>query len=214
MFITFEGLDFSGKSTQVRLLSERLSQENFNVLVLREPGGTEIGEKIRSILLDKQSSGMTDTSELFLFSASRSQLVEEVVKPALEGGIIVLCDRFYDSTTAYQGWGRGLSEEAIHVINKFATSGLAPDVTFFLDLPPAELEKRMLRAKSGKDRMELNGQGFYEKVRDCYLSLSKKEKRFVVIDAAQPIEAVQEAVWQKVEKMVTQNAQVRGKKGS
>lgn len=206
MFITFEGLDFSGKSTQVRLLSERLSQENFNVLVLREPGGTEIGEKIRSMLLDKQSSGMTDTSELFLFSASRSQLVEEVIKPALEGGIIVLCDRFYDSTTAYQGWGRGLSEEAIHVINRFATSGISPDVTFFLDLPLEELEKRMLRAKSGKDRMESNGRAFYEKVRECYLSLSMKEKRFVVIDAAQSIEAIHESVWQKIEKMITQNA--------
>ncbi|HLF19360.1 MAG TPA: dTMP kinase [Bacteroidota bacterium] len=211
MFITFEGLDFSGKSTQVRLLSERLSQENFNVLVLREPGGTEIGEKIRSILLDKQTSGMTDTSELFLFSASRSQLVEEVIKPALEGGIVVVCDRFYDSTTAYQGWGRGLSEEAIHVINRFATSGISPDVTFFLDLSLEELEKRMLRAKSGKDRMESNGLKFYEKVRECYLSLSMKEKRFVVIDAGQPVEAIQESVWQKIEKVVVQNAKIKGK---
>lgn len=206
MFITFEGLDFSGKSTQARLLSERLSQENFNVLVLREPGGTEIGEKIRSILLDKQTSGMTDTSELFLFSASRSQLVEEVIKPALEGSMIVVCDRFYDSTTAYQGSGRGLSEEAINVINTFATAGLVPDVTFFLDLTLPELEKRMLRSKSGKDRMESNGQGFYEKVRECYLSLARKEKRFVVIDAIQSIEEIHEAVWQKVEHMAAQKA--------
>jgi len=206
MLITFEGLDFSGKSTQVRLLSERLSLENFNVLVLREPGGTEIGEKIRTILLDKEVSGMTDASELFLFSASRSQLVEEVIKPALEGGMVVLCDRFYDSTTAYQGWGRGLSREAIDVVNSFATSGLTPDVTFFLDLPIDEVEKRMLRAKSGKDRMESNGEGFYEKVREGYLSLAKKEKRFVVIDAKQSIESIQDAVWQKVEKLVSKIA--------
>jgi dTMP kinase len=206
MLITFEGLDFSGKSTQVRLLSERLSLENFNVLVLREPGGTEIGEKIRTILLDKEVSGMTDASELFLFSASRSQLVEEVIKPALEGGMVVLCDRFYDSTTAYQGWGRGLSREAIDVVNLFATSGLTPDVTFFLDLPIDEVEKRMLRAKSGKDRMESNGEGFYEKVREGYLSLAKKEKRFVVIDAKQSIESIQDAVWQKVEKLVSKIA--------
>ncbi len=206
MFITFEGLDFSGKSTQVRLLSERLSQENFNVLVLREPGGTEIGEKIRSVLLDKDSSGMTDTSELFLFSASRSQLVGEVIKPALEGGMIVVCDRFFDSTTAYQGSGRGLSEEAIAAINKLATSGLIPDVTFFLDIPLQELEKRMLRSRSGKDRMESNGQGFYTKVRECYLSLAKNEKRFVVIDATQSIEDIHDAVWQRIERMVAQNA--------
>jgi len=204
MLITFEGLDFSGKSTQVRLLSERLSHENFNVLVLREPGGTEIGEKIRSILLDKESSGMTDVSELFLFSASRAQLVEEVVKPALEGNMIVICDRFYDSTTAYQGWGRGLLKEAITVIHQLATSGLVPDVTFFLDLPLSEVEKRMQRSKSGKDRMESNGHGFYEKVREGYLQLARKEKRFVIIDAMQSIEAIQDTVWQKTEKLVSQ----------
>ncbi|MEK7669769.1 MAG: dTMP kinase, partial [Bacteroidota bacterium] len=202
MLITFEGLDFSGKSTQVRLLSERLSQENFNVLVLREPGGTEIGEKIRSILLDKESSGMTDASELFLFSASRAQLVEEVVKPAFEGNMIVICDRFYDSTTAYQGWGRGLMKEAIAAIHQLATSGLVPDLTFFLDLPLPEVEKRMQRSKSGKDRMESNGQGFYEKVREGYLHLARQEKRFVIIDAMQSIETIQDTIWQKTEKLV------------
>ncbi len=206
MLITFEGLDFSGKSTQVRLLSERLSQENFNVLVLREPGGTEIGEKIRSILLDKESSGMTDASELFLFSASRAQLVEEVVKPGLEGNMIVICDRFYDSTTAYQGWGRGLMKEAIAAIHQLATSGLVPDVTFFLDLPLPEVEKRMQRSKSGKDRMESNGQGFYEKVREGYLHLAHHEKRFVIIDAVQSVETIQDTIWQKTEKIVSQKA--------
>ena len=206
MLITFEGLDFSGKSTQVRLLSERLSQENFNVLVLREPGGTEIGEKIRSILLDKESSGMTDASELFLFSASRAQLVEEVVKPGLEGNMIVICDRFYDSTTAYQGWGRGLMKEAIAAIHQLATSGLVPDLTFFLDLPLPEVEKRMQRSKSGKDRMESNGQGFYEKVREGYLHLARHEKRFVIIDAVQSVETIQDTIWQKTEKIVSQKA--------
>jgi len=206
MLITFEGLDFSGKSTQVRLLSERLSQKNFNVLVLREPGGTEIGEKIRSILLDKKSSGMTDASELFLFSASRAQLVEEVVKPAMEGNLIVICDRFYDSTTAYQGWGRGLLKEAIATIHQLATSGLVPDLTFFLDLPLSEVEKRMQRSKSGKDRMESNGQGFYEKVREGYLHLARQEKRFVIIDAMQSVETIQETIWQKTEKLVSQKA--------
>jgi dTMP kinase len=206
MLITFEGLDFSGKSTQVRLLSERLSQKNFNVLVLREPGGTEIGEKIRSILLDKKSSGMTDSSELFLFSASRAQLVEEVVKPALEGNLIVICDRFYDSTTAYQGWGRGLMKEAIAAIHQLATSGVVPDLTFFLDLPLSEVEKRMQRSKSGKDRMESNGQGFYEKVREGYLHLARQEKRFVIIDAMQSVETIQDTIWQKTEKLVSQKA--------
>lgn len=198
MFITFEGLDYSGKSTQVKLLADTLTHENYHILILREPGGTEIGEKIRSILLDKKNTGMTNVSELFLFSASRSQLVEEVIKPAIDGGFVVLCDRFYDSLTAYQGWGKGVALDAIRVINQCASSGIVPDLTFFLDIPVNEVERRMLRSHTSKDRMESNGRGFYERVREGYLDIAKKENRFHVIDGLQAVDTIQEAILSSV----------------
>jgi len=198
MFITFEGLDFSGKSTQVKLLSDALTHAQYHVLVLREPGGTEIGEKIRSILLDKRITGMTNIAELFLFSASRSQLVEEVIKPALDGGMVVLCDRFYDSLTAYQGWGKEVSLETVRVVNHCASAGLVPDLTFFLDIPVHEVERRMQRSRSSKDRMESNGVGFYERAREGYLDIAKHERRFRVVDALQPIESIHETIWAAV----------------
>ncbi len=198
MFITFEGLDYSGKSTQVRLLSDSLTHQHLHILVLREPGGTEIGEKIRTILLDKKVTGMSSVSELFLFSASRAQLVEEVIKPALEGGVVVLCDRFFDSLTAYQGWGKGISLEAISVINRCATAGLEPDLTFFIDIPVAEIERRMLRAHTSRDRMESNGAAFYERARAGYLDIAKQEPRFHIVDGLLPIEAIQETIWSTV----------------
>ena len=198
MFITFEGLDFSGKSTQLKLLSDALTHEHYHILVLREPGGTEIGEKIRTILLDKNITTMTNVTELFLFSASRSQLVEEVIKPAILGGLVVLCDRYYDSLTAYQGWGKGIALDTVRVINQCASAGLVPDLTFFLDIPVNEVERRMRRSKTSRDRMESNGRGFYERARDGYLDISKKEKRFRVIDGLQSIEAIQETIWASV----------------
>lgn len=202
MFITFEGLDFSGKSTQVKLLVERLSRENHTVVALRDPGGTDIGEKIRTILLDKNLNGMADFTELFLFSASRSQLVQEVIQPALEGGLVVVLDRFYDSTTAYQGWGRGLSIDALKVINNSAAGGLVPDLTFFIDIPLNEVEKRMHQLKSRADRMESSGREFYERVRQGYLQLAKEEKRFQVIDGLQMVDDIHESIWEKVQQQV------------
>ncbi|HEY6953392.1 MAG TPA: dTMP kinase [Bacteroidota bacterium] len=198
MFITFEGLDYSGKSTQVRLLADTLTHENYHTLILREPGGTDIGEKIRTILLDKKNSGMTNVAELFLFSASRSQLVEDVIKPAIEGGLVVICDRFYDSLTAYQGWGKGVALEAVRVINECASAALVPDLTFFLDIPVAEVERRMQRSHTAKDRMESNGAGFYDRVREGYLDIAKKEKRFHIIDGLQSVETIQESIWTSV----------------
>lgn len=201
MFITFEGLDFSGKSTQVQLLTDRLSQEKHKVLVLREPGSTTIGEKIRSILLDKQSLGMADLTELFLFSASRSQLVHEVIQPALEQGTIVVCDRFYDSSTAYQGSGRGVSLDAIRTINRAATSGLVPDITFFMDIPIQEVEKRMHQQKLGADRMESSGKAFYERVRNGYLRLAQEEQgRFEVLDGLRPVEEIHNIIWSRFQR--------------
>lgn len=198
MFVTFEGLDFSGKSTQVKLLSDTLSHEHHHILVLREPGGTEIGEKIRTILLDKKITGMTNVAELFLFSASRSQLVEDVIKPALEGGLVVLCDRFYDSLTAYQGSGKGVSLDTVRVVNQCASSGLVPDITFFLDIPVSEVERRMHRSKTSRDRMESNGAEFYERTRKGYLDIAKAESRFRIVDGLQPVEAIQETIWAAV----------------
>lgn len=198
MFITFEGLDFSGKSTQVKLLSDALAHQHYHLLVLREPGGTEIGEKIRTILLDKKITGMTNVAELFLFSASRSQLVEEVIKPAIEGGMVVLCDRFYDSLTAYQGWGKGVSLDTVRVVNLCASAGLVPDLTFFLDIPVTEVERRMRRSHSSQDRMESNGIGFYERAREGYLDIAKREDRFHIIDGLQPIGAIEDTIWATV----------------
>jgi dTMP kinase len=203
MFITFEGLDYSGKSTQVQLLADRLTVQDHRVLVLREPGGTDIGEKIRKMLLDKNNDGMTEASELFLFSASRSQLIQEVVRPALEAGMVVICDRYYDSTTAYQGFGRGIPLDVIHAINRYATSGLVPDMTFFLDIPIREIEKRMHSAKSNKDRMESSGMEFYERARDGFLQIAKTESRYCVINGLQPIDDLHELIWQHVTEALT-----------
>lgn len=203
MFITFEGLDYSGKSTQVQLLVNRLSRKQFNVLLLREPGGTDIGERIRTILLDKEAMAMTTIAELFLFSASRAQLVEEVIRPALDGGLIVVCDRFYDSTTAYQGSGRQIGQETVQAINRAAVGGLVPALTLFIDIPPEEVEKRMRRVQGGKDRMESNGRDFYQRVRGGYMELANKEKRFVVINGMQSIDVIEDEVWTHVESHLT-----------
>ena len=203
MFITFEGLDYSGKSTQVQLLADRLTVHDHRVLVLREPGGTDIGEKIRKMLLDKNNDGMTEASELFLFSASRSQLVQEVVRPALEGGMVVICDRYYDSTTAYQGFGRGISLDVMYAINRYATGGLVPDMTFFLDIPIREIDKRMHSSKTNKDRMESNSIEFYERTRNGFLHIATTEPRYCVIDGLQPIDDLHELIWQHVSEALT-----------
>jgi dTMP kinase len=202
MLITFEGLDYSGKSTQVHLLSDRLALQDHHVLVLREPGGTEIGEKIRKMLLDKTNTGMTEASELFLFSACRSQLIKEVVLPALDGGMMVICDRYYDSTTAYQGYGRGIELDVIHTINQYSTGGLVPDMTFFLDIPIREIEKRITAAKSNKDRMESSGIKFYERVREGYLQIAKSEPRYRIIDGLHPIDDIHELIYLQVAEML------------
>jgi dTMP kinase len=202
--ITFEGLDFSGKSTQVGLFLERLTRENMKATVVRDPGGTGIGERIRAILLDRQILTMSDFTELFLFSASRSQLVHEVVKPMLESGTVVVLDRFYDSTTAYQGWGRGLPIEAIATMNHLASHGMVPAITFFIDIPVEEVERRMLLQKNGADRMEMSGRVFYERVREGFLHLAETNRRFEVIDGTLAIEEIQRKVWKRFAKEIEQ----------
>jgi dTMP kinase len=185
MFLTLEGIDFSGKSTQAKMLVDALSRERA-VCFLREPGGTPISERIRSILLDKKNLELTDRAELLLFSASRAQLVASVIRPALAKGEIVICDRYYDSTTAYQGAGRGLPMDAVRAINAFATGGLAPDLTLFIDIPVDEIERRRAAAGKGFDRMEAAGREFFQRVRDGYCALAAAEpNRFVRIDGTQ-----------------------------
>jgi dTMP kinase len=195
MFVTFEGLDFSGKTTQARKLAERLGHRQ-KVVTLREPGGTRISERLREILLDKQHLELCDAAELFLFSASRAQLVTEVIRPALTRGDIVICDRYYDSTTAYQGYGRGLNLEAIRQINTMATGGMDPDLTIVVDIPVDEIELRRQAAGQSFDRMESSGRVFYERVRAGFRALAEHlPERVVCVDGTRPIDKLHEEIW-------------------
>lgn len=199
LFLTFEGLDGSGKSTQIRRLAERVRRAGHDVLVLREPGGTAVGEAIRTILLDRANSSLTAAAELFLFSASRSQLVEEVIRPALAAGTVVMCDRFVDSTTAYQGGGRGLDAGMIDAVNRGATGGLEPHVTFFLDLPDGERHRRQAAAGRERDRMESNSGEFYSRVREAFLALAANQSRFKVLDGLRPESELADEIWTTIE---------------
>jgi dTMP kinase len=195
MFITFEGIDFCGKSTQVELLKDYLLEKKKNVHLIREPGGTEISEKIREILLDKKNNAMVMETEIFLFSASRAQLVREVIRPYLQKGYFVISDRFHDSSTAYQGFGRGLSVDAILNIHNLAIGKTIPDITFFIDIPNnIALARKKNIAHSDLDRIEVSDDTFYERVREGYLYLAKKEKRFRVIDGTQNIKQIHEQI--------------------
>ncbi|OGX35192.1 MAG: dTMP kinase [Omnitrophica WOR_2 bacterium RIFCSPLOWO2_02_FULL_50_19] len=170
-FITIEGPEGSGKSTHSRLLCLYLKRNGYKVLHTREPGGTEVGEAIRSILLDKRNKGMSDACELFLFLAARAQIVEEVIKPALAKGYTVVCDRFHDATVAYQGYGAGLDLKLIVSAGRLATGSLRPDLTILLDVET----KVGLKRAGMKDRMEIKSVRFHKKVREGYLEVAKKE---------------------------------------
>lgn len=203
MFITFEGIDFCGKSTQVKLLKDSLINDNKRVKLIREPGGTHISEEIRDILLDKKNSGMYEETELLLFSASRTQLINEVIIPHLQKGYYVISDRFHDSLTAYQGYGRGLSMEFIKVLNKFVLKNAIPDLTFFIDISLEEVAKRKANMQLFEpDRIELSKNCFYEKVRNGYLELSEKEDRIFRIDGKNPIEVIHHQIMEKVNSFV------------
>ena len=191
MLITFEGIDGSGKSTQAATLKEYYQKAGKEVLTLREPGGTEVAEKIRSLLLESRHE-ITPVGELLLFAASRAELVQQVILPALDNNTLVILDRFSDSTIAYQGYGRGLDIGLLNEINRIATFGLRPDITFYLDLTPEEAISRKfsetslpLSFESGElDRMENSGLAFYRRVRKGYLELVEAEQeRLILIDA-------------------------------
>lgn len=199
LFIVFEGVEGSGKSTQARALRQRLASAGISVLSTHEPGGTPTGEQVRQWL--KGQHPITPLAELFLFSAARALLVEQVVRPALQAGQTVLCDRYIYSTLAYQGYGRGLDMEAIHQVNRLATCGLLPDLVVLLDLPPdAGLARKSSRAL---DRFEQEQQDFHRRVRQGYLELSRQEPgRWLVLDASRPREAVAAAIWKRVSGML------------
>lgn len=194
MLLTFEGIDFCGKSTQARLLVERLGNDR-KVQFIREPGGTRISERLREILLDTRHHELRDITELFLFSASRAQVVAEVIRPALDRGEFVVCDRFFDSTTAYQGFGRGINRDAIAAINALATGGTVPGLTVIIDIPVEEIERRKQGAGLQFDRMETSGLQFYERVRAGYREMSRSSERFIMIDGTRPVQDIHQEIW-------------------
>lgn len=203
MFITFEGSEGSGKSTQIKMLAAHLRQRGYEVLVTREPGGTHIGEQVRHCLHDVQNKEMTAAAEALLYSASRSQLVREVIIPALEKGVVVICDRFADSTIAYQGYGRQLDLEALVTITHFATGGLKPDLTILFDIDVEEGLSRRTAGGEEMNRMDLQELGFYKRVRNGYKELVKKEpERWVIVDASRPPDEIQDVVRRSVDAML------------
>ncbi len=192
MFITLEGPDGCGKSTQVRLLAQHLRTLGLDVLQTREPGGTAISDQIRQVLTDLSNTPMHPRTEILLFSASRAQLCHEVIRPHLQAGGMVLSDRFFDSTFAYQGYGHRLDLEALRAITTFATGGLIPDITFLLDIPA---EEGLLRRKQhgGWNRLDAYNLEFHERVRQGYLALAQAEpQRWLTIDARPSVEAIQQ----------------------
>ena len=197
-FISFEGIDGSGKSTQIKRLFDSLVANNIDAILVREPGGTQIGEKIRSILLEKDYVGMTPVTELLLYEAARAQIVAEVIIPSLSEGKTVICDRFFDSTLAYQGYARGLSLESVDFLNHLSTGGVEPDVTFLLDIEPEKAALRMRNRQAGNDRLEDEGLYFMKKVRDGYIDMTKKYDRIVIIDANASVDRVSVQIEQKV----------------
>ena len=204
MLVTFEGIDGSGKTTQAVLLVDRLRNAGREVVFLREPGGTVVSEKVRDILLDKQHLGLNRIAEFLLFSAARAQLVHDVIQPALHAGTIVVCDRFYDSSTAYQGHGRGLNLEEVKSGNRIATSGTAPDLTLLVEVSLEEIRRRRHSAGTTDDRMESSGTEFYARVRDGYHAIATAEpRRVVIVDGMRPSEEVHKEIWNIVQKRLS-----------
>ena len=196
LFITFEGGEGCGKSTHSKLLLKKLEQQDIPVVLTHEPGGTALGNQLRNLLKKRRGSPISPQAELFLLAASRAQLVAEVIRPALEEGKVVICDRFTNSTVVYQGYGRGLDFTAIKMVNNMATRHLSPDLIILLDIPP---EKGLARKRSLKDRFELEALAFHKRVREGYLKMAGAEPgRWLVIDASLPKTKVAEIIWSEV----------------
>ncbi|MDY7030345.1 MAG: dTMP kinase [Thermodesulfobacteriota bacterium] len=212
MFITFEGIEGCGKSTQIDLLADFLDTKGLSRVVTREPGGTGIGEKVREILLSSQNSGMKPMAELFLIMACRAQHVDEVIKPALMNKKIVLCDRFSDATVAYQAYARGIDLKSVKQLNQMASSGLKPDVTILLDCHvDVGLTRAMKRIHSRtnhprEDRFEREEKIFHEKVREGYLEIARaEENRYIVIDGSKDINTIHKEICEAIYPRIKRN---------
>jgi len=202
LFITFEGGEGSSKTFQSRALYRRLSQLAIPVLLTHEPGGTSLGKKLARWLKWTQDTGISPLTELLMFNASRAQLVAEVIRPNLEGGKVVICDRYADSTTAYQSYGRGLNLELVKAINNAATQGLKPSLTVLLDMPAEEGFAR--KGDERHDRFEQEDIAFHQKVREGYLKLAADDpERWLVIDASQSKEKIKQIIWQRVSQLLS-----------
>ena len=206
-FITFEGPEGGGKSTHIKLLADFLRSKGKEVLVTREPGGTRLAELIRSLVREELEDPPVTQSEVLLFLAARAQVVSNVIRPALEKGVWVLCDRFSDSTFAYQGYGRGVEVDLLRRLNDFATQGLVPDMTVLLDVPPEVSRSRLLArqadTKSTADRIEQAGEDFHRRLREGFLAMAKDEPlRFTVVDSSKELEDVSKNIEEAVLKLL------------
>jgi dTMP kinase len=203
LFITLEGPDGSGKTTQARLLVRHLERRGLTVLCLREPGGTPVGEQIREVVLSKNNPSIRHETEALLFSAARAQIVAELIRPALERGEIVLCDRYADSTFAYQGYGLGLDLDALRTITRFATRGLVPDITFYIDVP---VEAGIARKRRGEtNRLDVKEIEYHERVRTGYLEMAHAEpERWIIVDGTLPVDEVQSQVRERLDQELGQ----------
>ena len=195
-FISFEGIDGCGKSTQVKMLLEKLNKEGIDCSLVREPGGTQVSEEIRSVLLKNRKETMSSRAEALLMTASRAQLTKEKIEPALKRGVCVIADRYKDSTLAYQGGGRGIDIEYLLELNNFATYELDPDITILIDISSIEAQNRA--NISNPDRIENAGVEFQEEVRNLYLQLADRfPERFLKIDGRESIEVIHSTIWEK-----------------
>jgi dTMP kinase len=208
LFIAFEGGEGCGKSTQSELLLKKFQQQNIPAVLTHEPGGTALGNELRRALKRERGSFISPQAELFLVAASRAQLVAEVIRPALEEGKVIICDRFTYSTLVYQGYGRGLELSFVETVNNIATQNLKPDLTILLDISP---EQGLARKGSLRDRFELEDLSFHRRVREGYLRMVAAEsERWLVIDASLPKEKVAGIIWDRVSKLLPSHPSLRG----
>lgn len=206
LLVSFEGSEGSGKSTQISMLAKRLEERQISPIITREPGGTEIGESIRHLLKhDARGNKMFPETELLLFAASRAQLVREIIYPGLKEGKVILCDRYLDSTTVYQGVARNIGSDPVQMINEFAVGHLMPNVTLVLDIDPHEGFRRVAsRSNQQPDRMESESIDFYQRVREGYLFLAKSlPERFVIVDGNQDPQAIADHIWNELSERFT-----------
>ena len=202
MFITLEGMDGAGKTTQFSLLKEHLESKGYDYVVTREPGGTFISEKIRKVILDKDNKGMSPMCEALLYAASRAEHVDKVIKPALEAGKLVLCDRYVHSSIAYQGYGRQLGAETVAKINENAIAGINPDITFILMLSPESVHNRLSGSGRDLDRLEREGVEFFMRVHKGFTELARNNPKILLLNAEDTIENISNAICCAVDNII------------